>query len=97
MYAVVKITGLGKLTKKMEELSKFAGEIDGHLGEVKFNPNDPVDIERAISEVEAMVDEKASSYSRNDAVQSIADQMKEKYRQAILEKAAAKRLEGETE
>ena len=49
----MKITSLDKLTKNMEELSKFAGEIDGHLGEVKFDPNDPVDIERAISEMEA--------------------------------------------
>ncbi|MNS06315.1 hypothetical protein D3C72_377370 [compost metagenome] len=93
----MKITGLDKLSRKLNELSKFAKDIDGHLGEVKFNPNDPSDIERAIAEMEALVDERASNYSRNDAIQNIADQMKETYRRAILDKAAAKRLEAETE
>ena len=92
----MKITGLDKLSRKLDELSKFAKEIDGHLGEVKFNPRDPGDIERAIAEMETMVDEKASSYSRNDAVQNVADQMKEKYRQAILDKAAASRLDDQS-
>lgn len=92
----MKITGLDKLSRKMDELSKFAKDIDGHLGEVKFDPSDPGDIERAIAEMEAMVDQKASSYSRNDAVQNIADTMKEKYRQAILDKAADSRLEGQS-
>lgn len=92
----VKITGLDKLSRKLDELSKFAKEIDGHLGEVKFNPRDPGEIERAIAEMETMVDEKASSYSHNDAIQNIADQMKEKYRQAILDKAAASRLEDQS-
>lgn len=92
----MKITGLDKLTRKMDELSKFANDIDGHLGQVKFDPSDPGDIERAIAEMETMVDQRASSYGRNDAVQNIADQMKESYRRAILEKAAAKRLEAET-
>lgn len=92
----MKITGLDKLSRKMDELSKFAKEIDGHLGEVEFDPSDPGDIERAIAEMETTVDQKASSYSRNDAVQNIADKMKEKYRQAILDKAAASRLEGKS-
>ena len=92
---MVKITGLDKLSRKLDELSKFVKDMDGHLGEVKFSPNDPSDIERAIAEVEAMVDERAASYSRNDAVQNIAAEMKERYRQAIVEKAAAARLESQ--
>lgn len=91
----VKITGLDKLSRKLDEVSKFAKDVDGHLGEVKFDPENPGEIERAIAEMEAMVDERASRYSRNDAVQSIADQMKQIYRQAILDKAAAARLEGQ--
>lgn len=90
----MKITGLDKLSRKMDELSKFGSDIDGRLGEVSFDPNDPGDIERAIAEMESMVDERASSYPRNDAIQNIAGQMKEKYRQAILNKAEASRLEG---
>lgn len=89
---MVKITGLDKLTRKLDELSNFAKEIDGQLGKVEFDPHDPGDIERAIAEMEVMVDERSATYSRNDAVQNIATQMKESYRRAILEKAAARRL-----
>lgn len=92
---MVKVTGLDKLSRKLDELSKFARDIDGHLGEVTFSPSDPGDIERAVAEMEAMVDERAAGYSRNDAVQNIADEMKERYRQAILDKAAASRLESQ--
>ncbi len=91
----LKITGLDKLSRKLDEVSKFAKDVDGHLGEVNFDPGNPGEIERAIAEMEAMVDDRASRYSRNDAVQSIADQMKQTYRQAILDKAAAARLEGQ--
>ena len=92
---MVKVTGLDKLSRKLDELSKFARDIDGHLGEVTFSPSDPGDIERAVAEMEAMVDERAAGYSRNDAVQNIAAEMKERYRQAILDKAAASRLESQ--
>lgn len=91
----VKITGLDKLSRKLDEVSKFAKDVDGHLGEVKFDPRNPGDIERTIAEMETMVDERALRYSRNDAVRNIADQMKQTYRQAILDKAAAARLEGQ--
>lgn len=91
---MIKITGLDKLSRSLDELSKFAEEIDGHIGEVQFNPRDPTDIERAIAEMERMIDERSASYGRNEYVQNIATEMKERYRQAILEKAAAKRLEG---
>lgn len=92
---VVKVTGFDSLSRKLDDLSKFMKDIDGRLGEVSFNPNDPAEIERAIAEVETMVDERAASYPRDATVQNIADQMKEKYRQGILDKAAAARLEGE--
>jgi hypothetical protein len=89
---LVKIAGFDKLSRSLDELSKFAKEIDGHLGQVAFNPHDPGDIERALNEMESMVDQHASAYGRNDAVQNIATQMKEAYRRSILDKAAGARL-----
>lgn len=94
---MAKITGLDKFSRKMKEVSSFAREIDGNLGQVSFNASDPGSIDRAIVEMETMIDERAAPYGSNDAIQKIADDLKERYRQMILDKAAAKRLESETE
>lgn len=92
---MVKITGLDKLSKKMKELSVFAGDMDGRLGSVAYVPDDAASIDRAMHEIDALVDEHASHYPSNDLIQNIADRMKESYRSQLLEKAAARRLENE--
>jgi hypothetical protein len=93
----MKITGLDAITKKMEQLAKFAGELDGDVANVSFDPHDPASIDQAINEVNAAIDERAASYGRNDWVENAADQLKEQARSAILEKAAAARLGGADE
>lgn len=92
-----KITGLDKLTKKTDQLSKFAQEIDGELANVSFDPDDPVSIEAAIQEAYDAIDEKAQGYDHNDWVETIVEQLKEHSREQILERAAAARLEGGAE
>ena len=71
--------------------------IDGELGTVSFNPNDPSSIEAAISEVNRLIDDKLGPYSDNSIIGPMMEEMKEKYREGLLEKAAAARLEGEGE
>lgn len=92
-----KITGLDKLTREMDQLAKFAKEVDGELASVSFDPTDPGSIETAISEMEAAIHQKAVSYECNDMVVNLVEQMKASLREQILEKAAAARLEGDTE
>lgn len=94
---MIKITGLDQLTKKTEQLSKFAQEIDGDLANVSFDPTDPVSIEAAIQEAHDAIDEKAEGYERNDWVEALVEQLKEHTREQILERAAAARLEGDAE
>lgn len=94
---MIKITGLDELTRKMDQLAKFAEEVDGELATVSFDPVDPGSIETAISEMEAAIDQKAVSYENNDMVADLVEQMKANLREQILEKAAAARLEGDNE
>lgn len=95
---MVKITGLDKLTKDLDQLSKAMAELDGDICQVKFNPHDPVSIEQAIQAMEAAIDARVASYSSNPMVSGIVEEMKEKYRDGILEKAASARLqEGDDE
>lgn len=92
-----KIEGLDSLTRQLEEAQQAIAGLDGDLGTVQFNPNDPASIEQAIQDVEHMVDERVQSYASNPMVASLAEQMKEQYRQGILDKAAEARLGGSEE
>lgn len=90
-----KITGLNKIQKDLKDAQHALNEldVDGELGVVNFDPNDPASIESAIHSVNRMIDERlGTTYSSNPIVASLAEQMKEKYRESILEKAAEARL-----
>lgn len=90
-----KIDGLDKLNRDLEQAQKAIAAMDGELGTVGFNPEDPASIEAAIQEVERLIDERLGSYASNPIIGPIAESLKEKYRDGILEKAAAARIEGD--
>lgn len=91
------IKGLDKLTRELDQFAKAIGELDGDICEVRFNPDDPASIEQAISQMEAAIDERAASFSGNELVMEMVENIKDQYREAILEKAAEARLQGEAE
>lgn len=93
----VAIKGLDGLVRKMKELEKATAALDGEITSVGFDPHDPQSIELAIRQMEAAIDERVGDYSKNDMVQGIVIEMKERYRQAILERAATGRMEGQSE
>lgn len=94
---MVKITGLDKLTRTLDDAQKAIAAIDGELGAVNFNPNDPGSIEAAIAQMEAMIDERLGDYASNPIVAPMMEGMKERYRDAIIERAAQARLEGDSD
>ncbi|AXR30911.1 TPA: hypothetical protein ACIJ20_005018 [Pseudomonas aeruginosa] len=87
-----KITGLDKFQKDLKDAQRVLSELDGELGVVNFDPSDPVSIESAIQSVNRLIDERLGEYSANPIVGPLAEQMKEKYRETILQKAAEARL-----
>lgn len=94
---MLKIKGLDKLTRELDQLQKALAEVDGELGNVSFNPNDPASIEAAIVASEQMIDDRLGSYASNSTVRSIAADMKEKIREGIIERAAQARLEDDVD
>ncbi len=90
-----KVTGLDKLQKNLKDAQRALSELDGELGVVNFDPNDPASIEGAIQSVNRMIDDRLGEYSSNLIVGPLAEQMKEKYRESILEKAAEARLKSD--
>lgn len=89
---MIKIDGLDKLQKTLSDAQKAAEEIEGELGSVSFNPNDPASIEAAIQNMEGLIDERLGAYASNPIIGPMAEQMKETYRQGIIEKAAEARV-----
>ncbi|MFQ2186221.1 MULTISPECIES: hypothetical protein [Aeromonas] len=89
---MLKITGLDELQNELSKAQLALEELDGELGTVNFNPNDPASIEAAIQSVCQMVDERAGQYASNSIVGPLLEQMKETYRENILQHAAEARL-----
>jgi hypothetical protein len=79
----MKITGLDKFAREMDELAKFSKAIDGNLVTVKYNPDDPASVQAAIWQMETAVDAKAAPYRSNKLVIDLASKSKEQFRQAI--------------
>ena len=91
---MLRIKGLDQLQRQLQEAQNALQEIDGEIGIVSFEPNDPGSIEAAINTINKLIDERIGNYSSNPFISPIIDGMKRQYRESILEKAAAERLKG---
>lgn len=87
-----KIEGLDKLQRQLKDAERAFKELDGELGSVTFDPHDPASIEHAVHEMTRMIDDRVGGYVSNPIVGPLVDEMKTKYREAIVEKAATERL-----
>jgi hypothetical protein len=94
---MITIRGLNELQTQLGLAQKALASLDGELGAVSFDPNDPGSIEAAVVNMEAMIDERLGDISHNAFVGSLVAEVKEKFREAIIQKAAAARLAGEGE
>lgn len=92
---MLKINGLEKLQKDLDEAQRALSELDGELGTFSFNPHDPGSIEAAIQSVYRMLDERAGQYTSNPVIGPLVEQMKDSYRESILQKAAEARLQAD--
>ncbi len=91
------ISGLDVLSRHLADTQKALEALDGELGTVSFDPNDPASIEMAIQEVDSTINERVAPFADNPVIASLVVGMKEKYREAILDRAAEARLVKGTE
>jgi len=76
----------GKATQQqVEELKEAAATLSSSLGKFTYNPKDKADVERAVSEMEAVVDGKLAAWMHNPLVQKMAEDTKEKLRDQMRE------------
>lgn len=91
----IKITGLDRFQRDLNEANKAVQALDGELATLEFNPNDPSSVEAAIVQIEQTIDAKIAPYRGNKIVENLATQMKERYRQEICDRAAKVRAQGQ--
>ncbi|HHR6443371.1 MAG: hypothetical protein LBE52_13905 [Providencia sp.] len=89
---MLKVTGLDKLQKDLKVAQLALNELDGNLGTVHFDPQDPASIENAIQKINQIIDERVSQYSSNPIIGPLAEQMKQTYRENLIQKATQFRL-----
>ncbi len=91
------MSGFDKLTRDLNEAQKAISALDGEIGTVKFDADDPASIEAAIQQTEVLLDERLAEYSSNPIVGPMLEGLKEQYRDGILERAATARLQQDPE
>lgn len=86
----MKITGLDKLQRELEDAQRAFRSLNGTIATLKFDPTDPKSVEAAIRHMEAAVDSKSARYRANDLVATVAHGLKDAYRKEILERSKSK-------
>jgi hypothetical protein len=84
---MLKITGLENLQRQLDDAQRAFRSLDGQVATVRFDPNNPESIEAAVRTMESAIDDRVSPYRNNPFVAPLIPKMKEKYREAILERA----------
>jgi len=75
----------------LDEVRRALAALDGDIAMVEFDANDPASVQTAIREMELAIDGKIEAFSGNETVLEIAAVLKEKYREELIERAAAAR------
>ncbi|PMS29886.1 hypothetical protein B0G57_1417 [Trinickia symbiotica] len=83
---MLKIDGLDKLTRQLEEASRAFKSLDGEIAQVSIVPGDEASVQTAIREMEAAIDRKAAPYRGNPLVDSVVKQLKETYRDDLIQR-----------
>jgi Predicted nucleotide-binding protein containing TIR-like domain len=81
------IEGLSKLQKQFEDAGRAFEALDGEITAVQFNTSDQASLEAAIADLERTVDAKIAAFAGNPIVDTLARQLRDKYRQHIMERA----------
>ncbi len=87
----IKITGLDKLLKDLDDAQRALRSLDGTIATLKYDPNEPASVQQAIRQMESSIESKISPWRNNQMVSKIAASLKTQYRQAILKRAAEQR------
>jgi hypothetical protein len=93
----LRISGFDEIQNTLSEASEALSALDGELAVLKFNSEDHFSVEAAIRQMEESIDMRLAPYQGNDIVKGIVAQMKENYREHILDMVAEARIKNTVE
>jgi hypothetical protein len=82
----IKITGLDKLQRDLDELQRAMKALDGPITKINIIPGDAQSVARGIREMEAAVDAKAAPYRNNPMVKKIVEAAKKHFTERLRER-----------
>ena len=86
---MVAVMELYQMRLRVEDACRAFQSLDGELAKISVKPGDAAGLEAALRQMEAAVDRKAAPFRGNTFVDPYVKPLKDKYRAAIREKAAA--------
>ncbi len=93
-----KMDGLKEMQDNLAALRKALEALDGTLGQVTCDADDDEDVERALQEMETIIDERVAPFRSNPAIRETVDEMtsamKASYREQMLKAVDEKRKGG---
>ena len=89
--------GFDKLQRQLKNASEALKTLDGEIATIQFNPEDQASVEAAIADMKLAIDSRVAGYDDNPFVAQIAEQMKEKYENHILEQVMDSKEKGEVQ
>jgi hypothetical protein len=91
MAKIAGIMELFQMRLRVEDACRAFRSLDRELAKITLKPGDAASVEAAMRQMEAAVDRKAAPFRGNKFVDPFVKPLKDKYRAAIREKAAAGR------
>ena len=89
MGKIAEVMELFQMRLRVEDACRAFQSLDGVLAKISLRPGDSASVEAAMRQMEAAVDRKAAPFRGNRFVEPYIKPLKDKYRAAILAKAAA--------
>jgi len=72
-----------------DDFADLIVRVNMDLTNQRFNPGDPVSVEMAIAQTERSIDYHLRSFTSNDALQALAPEIKQKFREGIQTQSTA--------
>jgi len=85
----LKITGFHQVERELKELSEATAALDANICQLKFDPSNRSDVERAVRQMETEIDRRISRWRNNAAVKTLVEKTKARFRKEILDRASA--------
>lgn len=82
--------GLDKLSKHLKEAQAGLRAMNGELAKVRFDPEDPQSVEKAVKDMKQKIDSKMAPHRNNPFVKPLVEASKKQFEEHLRKQAREK-------